>query len=229
VVYLADPEKEEHKVNRQSLWSVLALGALITALSGAGVVAVFSDTATTGTNEVSSGDRPHFEALQIALADFAPGGFACDVFSSDLHTGLFTVANIQPGDLHTAEQVCLRNDHSSPLNLSLGALDLVDTDPYCTNDEASVDTSCGTGGGELSRVLAVNYFRYDGCQSEMTTTDGQLLSVLASDPMPLGVVDAGSSVCFEIQLQYNGGALAANQQAAQTDEVTWRFAFTGTE
>ena len=53
-------------MNRQSLWSVIALGAVIASLSGAGVVAVFSDTATTGTNEVSSGDQPHFEGLKIA-------------------------------------------------------------------------------------------------------------------------------------------------------------------
>ena len=216
-------------MTRYPIQSVIALGVLITSISGAGVVAVFTDTATTGANSVTSGDQAHLNALQIATATLGPGGIIeCDTFSADLQTGLFTMNGAQPGDTQNA-YICLRNDYSATLNLSVGVMDLVDTDPYCTNEESTFDTSCGSGAGELSGVLAATFGPYADCATPTNVNTGQLLSVLAADPIGFDSAAQAEVACFQIQVSYGLSASGPQRQAAQTDDVSWRFAFTGTE
>jgi hypothetical protein len=210
---------------------MMALGAVVTLIGGAGIFAVFTDRATTGSSSVTSGERASAANLLIASSTGPPD---CGTYVDDLVTDLITVTDAQPsGAQGTNRYICLKNAGSASLALSAAAIDLVDVETACTGDEAATgDASCGIvggvpGTGELASVLIVQFVVSDCGLFERPTIDLPLADLEAG--MPLGVPSLAPDevVCLRLSILYPTTTPAA-AQIAQTDQVTWRFAFDGT-
>jgi hypothetical protein len=225
-------------VTRHSLRMVIVLGMLITLIGGTGIFAVFSDRATTGTSDVTSGTLGKAADLKIAMAQpqdpMNSGPFACDPQEDDLITPLFHfTATTGSGD---ERYFCVNNVGSSGVDLSLSAIDIVDIDVACTGDEAAFgDTTCGPDAanqpraGELSPNLTIETDLFDCATGAGIGVVGvpdlsASLSGLGT-PEALGSLSAGGSVCVRLRVRWLATGDAA--QISQSDEVTWRFAFDG--
>ena len=232
---------------RHSLRMVMVLGVLITLVGGTGIFAVFSDRATTGTSDVTSGALGKAADLKIAMATpqdpMNSGPFNCDPPLDDLVTPLFnftaTAGNADERFL------CVYNVGSSALDLSLSAIDITDLDVDCTGDEAAFgDTNCGLEPtsltplpGELSPNLTIETDLYDCNTGAGLLTPGvpdfqATLAGLGAAPTTLlpaaGLTNltAGASVCVRLRVRW--AATGDNAQVSQSDEATWKFAFDGT-
>jgi hypothetical protein len=226
---------------RHSLRIVIVLGALITLLGGTGIFAVFSDRATTGSNDVTSGALGHAADLQIATAAVDSGALTCDAFSDDLATGFFSLTDLQPstGDSYRG-YFCLKNVGSSAVNLTASTIELNDLDTGCTGDEAAFgDTTCGGGQtGELSDVLvaAIAELDCDTATYVAQTTSASLAALASPVGLPVGGIvgrpagdlSPGQTACYFIELRYPDSTPEVDVQVAQSDTVAWRFAFDGT-
>lgn len=232
-------------MTRPLLRAVMVLGVIVTLVSGTGLFAVFSDRATTGTNDVSSGELAHAADLQVANAQVINNSVACDTFGEDLATGIFSVSDLQPsaGEEYPAH-LCLRNVGSETLQLTVSAIDLADADIACTGDEAaSGDITCGEVGGvpqlgELSTLINVNILDLDcGSATYVTESGWSSLAGLSQSPAPFVAASAagtgvplapGATGCISLRLRYPDSASSVDIQVAQSDQVQWRFAFDGT-
>jgi len=214
------------------LWSVIVIGAVVTTIGGTGIFAVFTDRATQGPNTFESGVQA--KAADLQIADSGPLG--CANWQEDLATGLWNATNIQPGDTTTRE-LCLKNNGGAAVTVSLTTLDLVQSDVQCTGDEITVDPSCALPGqiGELAGLLNVSYQVDADCDTivgeagEVVGSAG--LSTLAAAPASLTTATgaaAGSTMCVSISVVYPSTASLNSVQAAQSDSVTWKFAFDAT-
>src|SRR5262245_12152875 len=202
---------------RNAYLSIMVMGAVISAVGGTGIFAVFTDRATQGTNTITSGSRPHAADIQIAKA--SPNGFDanCGPFSDDLTTEMWTVSDFQP-DNSAFRYMCVKNAGSAPITGSLTTVDLVNSDGSCTGDESTVDPTCGSGAGagQLASVLVVGVGLLD-CDNIQAVTDftqnlGQLSSTpivfASSDPLP-----AGATGCLAMSVSYPLSTPEANVQA----------------
>ena len=225
-------------IGRQSLRIVMVLGVLITLVGGTGIFAVFTDRATTGFNTVGSGARPHAADLQISEASNTGGALNCDpdgdaLFSDDLTTGLFSVADVQPGGQTPSRWICLLNAGSGPLAISASVIDLQDEDEGCTGDEeAAGDTTCGGfQAGELGALLDLEVTEVP-CLDPNAPGIGSTgsLATFADEPIRGGggSFPAGSTTCVRLRVSYPGATPETSVQLAQSDRVQWRFAFDGT-
>jgi hypothetical protein len=234
---------------RPMLRALMVLGVIVTLVSGTGLFAVFSDRATTGQNDVSSGELPNAADLQIATASIGDANVdglpdvVCDTFTEDLVTGLFSLSDLQPGYSSSdaeAATMCLRNVGSSILNLSASAIDLTDADISCTGDEAaSGDLTCGpdatmiSQAGELSPLITVNFAGVDCADATVLFDHVGNLADLAITPMAIdahpNVIELapGDTACYSVRLGYPIPASGTDVQLAQSDQVQWRFAFDG--
>jgi len=211
------------------LWSVMVIGIVVTAVGGTGIFAVFNDRATQGPNTVQSGTRP--SAADIQISEFTPAGPAlCGPWQEDLATALWNESNVQPGDEHT-RYLCLKNNGSASISVTANVLDLVNSDDVCTGDEQSVDPGCGNGlgAGQLGDVLQAE-FQVRNCASQSgTVTATVTLSSIGPVTVPIytqaAPLSAGSSACLAIVVRYPSTASVTTVQAAQSDGVSWRFAF----
>jgi hypothetical protein len=209
------------------LLSVIALGAVVTLMGAAGIFAVFTDRATTGTNTVSSGERPRAADLKIAVANQTLSD--CQNFTDDLATGLVSMSNAQPGS-GASKYVCLRNAGASSLIVSLSALDLTNSEDGCTGDEqAAGDQTCGTGEGELGNELYV-YANQIPCEGGVgsPTVSNWLSSLAGGQTLALGTLSPNEQGCYYIETAYPGNTPDGDAQKAQSDTATWRFAFDAT-
>jgi hypothetical protein len=226
-------------MERASLRAVIVLGLLVTFVGGTGIFAVFSDRATTGPSDVTSGELGKAVDLKIASAQpqdpMNSGPFMCGTFVDDLATPLFNfTATTGNGD---ERFLCVRNDGSSAVDLTATAIDIVDSDIACTGDEAAFgDTTCGEDNlmnpqaGELSPNLTIETDLYD-CMTGSGT--GQIgvpdfsssLATLGTTPIALGSLSPNGSVCVRFRVYWRATGDAA--QLSQSDEATWRFAFDG--
>ena len=225
-------------MGRHALRITILLGVLITFVGSTGIFAVFSDRATTGVNDVTSGELGRAADLLIAVdpALHDPQSsppFACGTFSDNLATGLFSFTATS-GSGNDAN-VCIRNAGTAGVALTTSAIDLLDLDITCTGDEAaSGDTTCGPDvnavpqAGELSPILNVTVIAYEciGGPSIVNWGGNATLAGLASTPISLGNLPAGQDRCFVIRVINPAGAPGA--QIAQSDRAEWRFAFDGT-
>lgn len=226
---------------RNPLRVVIVLGALITLLGGTGIFAVFTDRATTGSNDVTSGALGHAADLQIATASVQNGLFVCDSFSDDLATGFYSLTDLQPsaGDSYRG-YFCLKDVGSSAVNLTASTIDLTDVDTGCSGDEAAFgDTTCGGDqAGELSTVLTAAIAELD-CDTAVyagQTTTASLAALASPVGLPVGGIvgrqagdlNPGQTACYFVELRYPDSTPQADIQLAQSDTVTWRFAFDGT-
>ena len=228
-------------MGRQTLRMVIVLGALITLLGGTGIFAVFSDRATTGTNDVTSGELGKAADLQIATAAVQNGSVSCETFSDDLATGFFSVTDLQPsaGDAYRGT-FCLKNVGSSAVGLLASAIDLSDIDSGCTGDEAAFgDTTCGGDqAGELSSVLVAAIAELDCDTGAYMGQTGSASLAALETPVGLpvaglvgrinGDLNPGQTACYFVELRYPNSTPHADTQVAQSDAATWRFAFDGT-
>jgi hypothetical protein len=218
-------------MERQTLRITIALGMLITLVGGTGIFAVFSDRATTGTNSISSGSRPSAADLKIEANDIAcaanPAAF---VFTQDdTTTAQFNAPALQPGSALTDRFLCLGNVGSASLDVTATAIDIADVDTACTGSEAAGgDQSCGSGSGELGALLRIAIDQID-CADVPTPTLGNpdvILTEFTNEPV--ATIPAGGVICVRISGAYPVPASEAEAQIAQSDTVTWRFAFDGT-
>ena len=218
-------------MGRHSLSTVMALGAVISLLGGAGLFAVFTDRAITGQNSVIAGEQPHFEALQLASAELTPDqSVACGTYADDLSTPLVTLTNAQPSEF-SPQLVCIANLGSFDLSLSATVIDLLESETGCTGDEGAFDPTCGIGeAGELATVLRATAGGIDCATSIAGPYTANLLGPLAAGAsLSLGSLTAGSTACYLIGAWYPTWADPTDVQIAQSDQVSWRFAFDGTE
>jgi hypothetical protein len=229
-------------VHRHLLRAILALGLVITALSGLGVFATFSDSASGGDDSITSGVRPAVADLRIQVGSLEPigdyGNVNCDAAAGQLPwqddnttTPQFTVTDAQPGQSWTS-YVCLKNVGASALSLTVAALDIASVETGCTGDEAqSWDTTCGDGQqGELAGMLQVDIARVL-CDNPLSIVyQGATDALIQFAPMLSDLsttLDPDAVTCVRLKVSYPDLG-EVNSQAAQSDQATWHFVFTGT-
>ncbi len=218
-------------MRRSLLATMTVLGALICLVGSTGLFAALTDSATTGTNTVTSDGLPTSIDIKLATADEYVGWMRiCSTMADDLVTPLITESALQPG-AGGSRFFCLRNDGAqTATDLTVRAFDLTDTDDACTGDEAdSGDVSCGGGGaGELSQVLSVTFGVVE-CQDYTieTWSTGEIgLDANVSADLTLPALPAGATMCVQAYVAYRVPEDPLAAQLAQSDTVTWRFRFT---
>jgi predicted ribosomally synthesized peptide with SipW-like signal peptide len=233
-------------MGRHTLRIIMVLGVLVTLVGGTGIFAVFTDRATAGQNSIVSGPRAQAADLKIAQGAY-PGpvgteGVFCDSDpdadtllweDDDMTTAQFTAIGVQPGADLGVSYVCLHNNGSAALALTASAIDVSDLDVECTGDEAAAgDATCGADAGELSPLLGVDIDLVNCSSPAVVITDSpaeyldSFTDQLVTAP-GVGII-AGDTWCLAIHVTYPTPADEAIAQRAQTDQVTWRFAFDGT-
>lgn len=216
-------------MRRPLLLTLAALGGLISLVGGAGgMFAALSDTASTGTNSVSSAPLAASADLQLATASSIGGAVECGTFSENLTTAVFTVSDMAAPSMSGRGLLCVRNVGSRTVTLSALASELLDTDVACTGDEeVSGDTTCGGNqAGEMSPLLD-NYLYPIACATASGSGGSATLASMATTPRALGTVSPGTTVCLYTEIFYAYSATDVQKQTAQSDRVTWRYAFTG--
>jgi hypothetical protein len=205
------------------------MGAIVTTVGQAGIFAVFTDRATQGPNTIESGSQPRAADLQIGELI----GDTCSGLQDDLGTALWNITSLQPGDA-VYRQICLKNNGAASVTLSFTAIDMVESDTQCTGDEQTVDPACGggLGQGQLASLLQVDYQVDRNCDSVITPDeiDGSHgLFGLTSVPLVDGTgLFGGLTACVGLTVRYPSSTTMDVVQAAQTDGVSWKFAFDAT-
>lgn len=217
-------------MRRSVLVTWVIIGSALSLVSGTGLFAALTDTARTGTNLVDTQALQGSSDLRIATATVTGGVFECGTFTDDLSSPLITLSDQVPGyDTGTAYQFCLRNLGSQRVNLSALSEGLSDVELACTGDEAVYDTTCVSGqAGELRGLVRVSFFGQvcaSGASQEPPNSS-PMLADTTTTPVSFGTLDPGATRCFATALFMSGQSTAA-VQAAQTDRLTWRYAFTG--
>jgi hypothetical protein len=209
--------------------SLIVLGLVVTLIGGTGLLAPFTDRATTGVNSITSGERPRAADLKLAWAVADPFACAAATYEDNSTTPGLTATDIQPGYgelLH----FCLKNIGSADLSVSLTVIDVVNDDIACTGDEIFVDPgSCGTapGGGELGDVFSAEYALLD-CDTGSGPVPTALGFISTGPSSSVGTLPPGETWCGYILAGYSTITDLDAQQLAQSDRVTWRYAFDGT-
>ena len=82
--------------------------------------------------------------------------------------------------------------------------------------------------GELAPLVEIRFTDSD-CQTGaiITQTPATSLSSLTVTPAPIGTLAPNGIRCFGLGVYYAFGAAQTAVQQAQSDQVTWRFVFTG--
>ena len=229
---------------RPWLRTIVALGIVVSFVSGAGVFAVFTDQATTGSNSVVSGALASAADLQLATATpNVVGGtettlVTCGTFVDDLATGLISVTDAAPSVNYLQRSYfCLKNAGTAAIGVRWSVTDLADVETGCTGDEATVDTGCGIAAGtaydgELSQALKIRLSNWN-CTTGVS--DGDILAGFENLTQPGGVpiqgdltLGPGDIYCGSVEVLYLEDTGVDIVQAAQSDQVTWRFAFDAT-
>ena len=76
-------------MRRPFLLTVTALGLVVCLVGSTGLFAALTDTAATGTNQVTTPGLASSADIQLAFDEGTPGSPTCGAFSDDLATGLF--------------------------------------------------------------------------------------------------------------------------------------------
>jgi len=176
---------------RRSLLTLAGLGALASAAGLVGVLAVGTDTATTGQNRAAAGEvtppPPPPDALQLAVGDYdlAHGLVTCpagdsSAYQPDLTSGLFDLA---PGE-ETYRVLCVMNAATEPMGVELlvpdtTAYPVTNVELTCAPGEADVDINCFPGQvGELGDDVHISFtvLSCNGTNACMPRTDGSPLN-----------------------------------------------------
>lgn len=224
-------------MRRPVLLTLAAVGGVIVLLGGTGIFAALSDTARSGTNSIETDALPASSDLRVATASFNGLGSSvvCGTFSEDLVSPLFTISGPPGDDTGAASFYCLRNVGSQTVTLTALAEEFTETEIGCTGDESIFDTSCGPGigiggvenPGELGTFVLV---AHGGNSCVTGEAEGTFVFVLLSNntttPAALGTLGPGQMRCFSSSI-FQNSASPTQRQAAQSDRLTWRFAWTG--
>lgn len=214
-------------MRRSVLVSMMVMGAVVTLLMGAGTFAVFTDRATTGQNSAESKALPRAADIQLAFGVSGPSACADATYVEDNASPTVAMSNVEPGS-RSDTWFCVKNVGSAALDLATTVIDVSDVDTACTGDEGAVDTSCGANGqGELGEVLTF-YPRWFPCDLSPGGASGYG-GFLANPepPVSLGNLAAGEIRCGQVEVAYGLNRPINDQLRAQSDTVTWRFAFDG--
>jgi hypothetical protein len=159
--------------------------------------------------------------LQVALSV----GGRCGEFAESL-PALTALTGAQPGDEAPAVTVCLRNRGKADGRLTLFVIDRVERETACSSDEGDIDATCGgSRPGELGPSLVVRVARLARCRAPESPLAPVALPALGTSPLELvPVLPRGTTECVVIRLAYTPASDEA-AAAAQTDGVTWRYAF----
>ena len=191
---------------------------VVLAAATAGVVVV-----TILASSASGAPAPKQPNVQLAPRT----GSVCGAFVDELPP-LMATSDVAAGTTVADVSVCIRNAGTADGRLALGAIELSDTDPECTGDEDSVDSSCGGGAaGELSPRLVQRAGVDSMCRTAPPTdpTLDRTLAQLAASPVVLASrLMKGKQLCARLVLRYEPDA--AGTVAGQSDRTTWRYAFT---
>jgi hypothetical protein len=216
-------------MRRSILFTFIALGAIITGLSGTGLFAALSDTASTGNNRVETAAMASSADLQLATATGNVGSpYACGTFQENLSTGLFTVQNAS-STYSSFARACLRNVGSAPVAVTTAVNLVSDTDVACTGDEAAMgDTTCGGDqAGELGSTIETAVWKQDCATGSGVNDMGGWRTITGFTPVTnIGTIAPNQTVCIHFALDYFTPPVA-KKTLAQSDEVTWQWTFTG--
>ena len=160
--------------------------------------------------------------LSVALHD----GTACGAFGDSLPT-IVSRSGVGPGDVAADVTVCVRLDTDNGRELNLLVTELVDSDPSCTGNEATLDLTCGAGrAGELGASL----FQEAGvgrCMPDLPigAASGAHLPDLQREALLLDPRLRKAEVrCVRLRLRYQPEGSAA-ASISQSDRTTWRYVF----
>ena len=237
-------------MRRSVLITLTALGALLSLL-GAGLFAALTDTAHTGTNEVSTVQLAASSDLKLAAGTFqvspdptGPSGIECGTYEDDMESRYITLTDQTPGtDTGQGFFLCVKNFGSQSVDLTASPVNVGDTETGCTGDEAAYDPdgpgSCGTlletNTGELAVAVTETWYGID-CQTGQTEQGptgevaipnaARTIDAYTQAPEPFGSLAPGQARCFGTSI-FMSPATPEQRQASQTDELTWKWAFTG--
>lgn len=139
--------------------------------------------------------------------------------------GLVHVEDLAPGDSTAPVGVCVSSLGTARARLFLSAVDVTSAEAGCTGDEAAVDASCGSGQGELDRVLAVGLAVQKQCKGAFGPELTVPFADLAQQPVEVPAAGGPGRVdCLTLRLRY-AATSTPDSVAAQSDRVTWRYAF----
>jgi hypothetical protein len=232
-------------VRRSLLLTTVVLGTALSVVSGSGLFASLSDTARTGVNTVDTQALTGSADLKIAVGELvsvqdptSPTGqrlqVQCGAYADDLESPLITLTNRVPGE-NPADHAdgyffCLQNVGSQTVNLAATSTELNDVELACTGDESEYDATCVSGQqGELSALTTVTFFGiscFDAASSENPPNAVAALATTVANPVAFGTLATNQARCFGSSIIFSGHT-NAEEQAAQTDRLTWRYAFTG--
>src|SRR5258706_2384357 len=213
-------------MRRPVLLTLAAVGGIIVLLGGTGLFAALSDTARSETNYIDSGALSASSDLQVATAQYVGLGLSCGTFNEDLTSALITISGPPAADTGQSYTYCLRNVGSQSVNLTVLAENLNDIEMGCTGDESAYDSSCGSGLGELGDFVQVFHQHADCASSLVDASSMYLLRDTSITPASLGILGPGATQCFIASI-FQSSATGAQRQAAQSDRMSWRFAWTG--
>ncbi|MCB0995863.1 MAG: hypothetical protein KDB21_12275, partial [Acidimicrobiales bacterium] len=183
--------------------SVQAIAGVVAAtLVGSGVVALATDSVQFANNEVTSNDFVAEAAMDLQFAPaivddgcFGQGTFSDGPFTAalsgtfDLSTG--APANETGGEVDLIEWYCVRNVGNINGQLSLVNTLLDDSEIDCSPGEADLDTTCGSGDGDLDlatyAVLVFPIQENPACPQDQRT----LAPVVYNTPQPSFTLAAG--------------------------------------
>lgn len=220
-------------MRRSVFLTIMALGAVITLLGATGIVAVFTDTAETPTNTFGTGPRASSADIKVAQTTSITTDPGCSnqTFADNFVNFFFNTTDGQPYAFSQATKLfCIKNVGSAAVALKTTTTDVLDVETDCTNDESTVDTTCGSSGaGEISPLVFLLFTKVDcGTGSDAGTAGVDDVAGMTSTPVTLSASVAPTAVaCFKVELIYDPSA-PSDVVAAQTDRVTWKQIFTAT-
>jgi hypothetical protein len=185
--------------------------------------AILAGAVISGTDTMPIGfeAEPAAVAVDIKVSLREPKG--CGRFADTL-PALVSTAGLQPGGVTPTVVVCLRNKGGRAGQAFLSVIDLATSDDACSADEPTVDQTCGQGlAGELQTELVQEYALLRRCRDPVQL-GATAFSDLSHSPLPLGKIGANKTRCVALRIAYPGGSGPA-EAAAQTDSITWRYAF----
>jgi hypothetical protein len=146
------------------------LGTAFCALLGSGLWAVVVDAGSARDNTIESGDFHGVHYLEVAEENKLDPGCHNVSWQSDIGPQVIGDINLDNGDVTPdgSEQVgdflwfCARTVQTGTYKLKVGLRSIVDSETDCstTSSRHEMDNdpdSCGTGLGELSKVLSVSF------------------------------------------------------------------------
>ena len=195
------------------------LRLLVAALAAAGATGL--PTVSSAQGGAPDDDRRAAVDLKIAVRE----GTICGELGDSLPT-LVATSGMQPGDRTPPVVVCAVNRGASPARLTLSAVERVETDVACSGDEAAFDTTCGPGlGGELGGSLLVHIATQPSCKGPFGASTPTAFAALATAPAAVAAeMRRNRLLCISLALEHRPSSEDA-ATAAQSDSVSWRYAF----